>query len=308
MTRRQLETIRGITGGLEDVETLLEMHAEEGDASLVDEADEALVSLEASVEKAELTTFLDGPFDSKNAYVSIHPGAGGTESCDWAEILMRMYLRWAEKEDFEAEVLDQMPGEQAGIKSATIHIKGPYAFGHLQSERGVHRLVRISPYDSSSRRHTSFASVDVSPEIEEDLEIEIHDSDLRIDVYRSGGPGGQGVNTTDSAVRIVHEPSGIVVTCQNERSQLSNKLTAMRILKAKLYQREMEKQEEELARQRGEKKEIGWGSQIRSYVMQPYTMVKDLRTSYENAAIDRVLDGDLTPFIRAWLLWSKGAS
>ena len=288
---------------LDDVETLLEL-CQEGDGKEgVDDLEEEFNSLVVSLDQAELATYLTGPYDANNCIVSIHPGAGGTESCDWAQMLLRMFTRWAEREGFGIEQLDFLPGDQAGVKSATILIKGDYAYGYLQSERGVHRLVRISPFDASARRHTSFTSVDVYPEVESDTEVEINPDDLRIDTYRASSAGGQHVNTTDSAVRITHIPSGIVTSCQNERSQHANKNVAMRVLRARLVEEKLRKQEEEMAKLKGEKKDIGWGSQIRSYVMQPYTMVKDHRTNHETSSIDKVLDGELTPFMRSFLTW-----
>ena len=250
-----------------------------------------------------MATYLTGPYDANNCILSIHPGAGGTESCDWAQMLLRMFTRWAEREGFGVENLDFLPGDQAGVKSATILIKGDYAYGYLQGERGVHRLVRISPFDASARRHTSFTSVDVYPEVESDTEVDINPDDLRIDTFRASSAGGQHVNTTDSAVRITHIPSGIVTSCQNERSQHANKTVAMRVLRARLVEEKLRKQEEAMAKLKGEKKEIGWGSQIRSYVMQPYTMVKDHRTNHETSSVDKVLDGELTPFMRSFLTW-----
>jgi peptide chain release factor 2 len=249
----------------------------------------------------ELKTLLSGPYDTNNAIVELHPGAGGTESQDWADMLYRMYTRYAQKRKFKVEVLDYQAGEEAGIKSVTFLIKGAYAYGYLKAERGVHRLVRISPFDSNARRHTSFASVDVIPELNEDIAIDIKDEDLKIDVYRSGGAGGQSVNTTDSAVRITHLPTNIVVICQNERSQLKNKEQAMSVLKAKLVQEEIKKQEETVKNIKGEQKDIAWGSQIRSYVFHPYQMVKDHRTNYEVAQVDLVMDGEIDGFINAYL-------
>ena len=239
--------------------------------------------------------------------MSIHPGAGGTESQDWAEMLLRMYLRWGEEHDYAVELLERQDGEEAGIKSATFAVRGPYAFGYLRSEAGVHRLVRISPFDAQSRRHTSFASVDIYPEVEDDVEIDIDEKDLRIDTYRSSGAGGQHVNKTESAVRITHLPTNIVVSCQNQRSQFKNRATAMKILRSRLYEREMERRAEEQAKREGEKKEIGFGSQIRSYVLHPYRMVKDHRTGREIGNTDRVLDGDLDPFIEAWLTGERAS-
>jgi peptide chain release factor 2 len=246
---------------------------------------------------------MGGEHDASNAYVEIHPGAGGTESQDWAEMLERMYLRWCERQDLSVEVIDEQPGEEAGIKSATLLVSGSYAYGNLKSENGIHRLVRISPFDSQSRRHTSFASVHVYPEVDDEVDLEIEEKDVRVDRYCSSGPGGQGVNTTYSAVRLVHIPTGIIVTCQNERSQIKNLASAMKVLKARLYEVEMSKREEEMEKIKGPKKDISWGNQIRSYVLQPYRMVKDLRTGHEVGDADRVLDGDLDPFIEAYLEW-----
>jgi len=254
------------------------------------------------VESAELQKLLGGVHDAANAIVSIHPGAGGTESQDWAEMLLRMYLRWAEKKDFKTEMIDYQEGEEADIKSATFTVTGPYAYGYLSSEVGVHRLVRISPFDAAKRRHTSFASVFVFPEIDEDVQVEINEKDLRIDTYRSSGKGGQHVNVTDSAVRITHIPTGVVTQCQNERSQHRNKEMAMKVLRARLYDLKMKEQQEKVEAMHDTKKEIAWGNQIRSYVFQPYRMVKDHRTKVEIGDVDRVMDGDLDPFIKAFLL------
>jgi peptide chain release factor 2 len=251
--------------------------------------------------RLELELKLSGPDDDKNALVVVHPGAGGTESQDWAEMLLRMYLRWAEREGYEVELLDRLDGEEAGIKSATLQVAGDFAYGYLKSEKGVHRLVRISPYDAQSRRHTSFASVDVFPEVDESVNIEILDKDLRIDTYRSSGAGGQHVNKTESAVRITHLPTNIVVSCQNERSQMKNRATAMKMLRSRLYDLEMQRRADEQAVREGEKREIAWGSQIRSYVLHPYRMVKDHRTGTEVGDADSVLDGELDAFIEAFL-------
>ncbi|MBI4868385.1 MAG: peptide chain release factor 2 [Candidatus Wallbacteria bacterium] len=304
LVKSQRDQMQRIQGKYDDVATLFEMYQESPEQSLLDEAGKSLPDLDGLVDKAENQVFLNEKYDARNAIVSIHPGAGGTESCDWAQMLMRMFVRWAEREGYGVDTVDVLPGEVAGIKSATLIVKGEFAYGYMKSERGVHRLVRISPFDSAARRHTSFVSVDVMPEIEEEIEITINPTDLRIDVYRAGGPGGQGVNTTDSAVRITHLPTNIVVTCQNERSQTSNKITAMRVLKSRLLQEELKKQEEEMAKQRGVKKEIAWGSQIRSYVLQPYQMIKDHRTDLESPLVDRVLDGEIDGFIRAFLKWN----
>ncbi len=257
--------------------------------------------LVGELDQLEIASFLTGQFDKNNAILSIQSGAGGTESNDWADLLFRMYNRWAERRGFTVEVQDVQPGDQAGISKATLLLKGENAYGYVKAERGVHRLVRISPFDANKRRHTSFCAVDVIAEINEDIEVEVNDSDLRIDVYRSSGKGGQGVNTTDSAVRITHLPSGIVVVCQNERSQIKNKAAAMQVLKARLYEKKLDEQRSEMERFYGEKGEIGFGSQIRSYVLQPYQMVKDLRTGISTSDTQGVLDGDVDRFIYAWL-------
>src|SRR5690348_10607248 len=284
----------------EDLRVLWEMATEAGDESETPGIEQGLAALEKDLEAFSVKIVLSGPQDKKNAILSIHPGAGGTESQDWAQMLMRMYLRWAERAGFKAEVVDLLVGEEAGIKSATIELTGEYAYGHLKGEAGVHRLIRISPFDASRRRHTSFASVAVIPEIE-DVEVVVRDEDLRSDVYRSSGPGGQGVNTADSAVRITHLPSGIVVACQNERSQLRNRDTAMRILKSRLFQIYEQKQKQELADLTGEKKEIAFGSQIRTYTFAPYQIIKDHRTGVEVGNVEAVMDGGIDPFIRAFL-------
>jgi peptide chain release factor 2 len=257
--------------------------------------------LVAELDQLELASFLSGQFDHNNAILSIQAGAGGTESCDWTDMLFRMYSRWAERRGFTLEVQDVQAGDQAGITKATLVIKGENAYGYVKAERGVHRLVRISPFDANKRRHTSFAAVDVVAEITEEVAIEIPESDIRVDVYRSSGKGGQGVNTTDSAVRITHLPTGMVVVCQNERSQIKNRASAMSVLKARLYEKRLDEQRSEMERFYGEKGEIGWGSQIRSYVLQPYQMVKDLRTGMSTSDTQGVLDGDLDRFIYAWL-------
>ncbi|HSR53455.1 MAG TPA: peptide chain release factor 2 [Acidobacteriota bacterium] len=290
---------RSCKSALEDLEAWLEL-AEEGE-DVEDEIASGLKSLEAKVEATELEALLSGPHDHSNAFVTIHSGAGGTESQDWAEMLSRMYLRWCEQSGYKTEVIDYQPGEEAGIKSITFLAKGDLAYGYLSAEIGVHRLVRISPFDAGARRHTSFASVFVSPEIEEDIEIDIDEKDLRIDTYRSSGAGGQHVNVTDSAVRITHEPSGIVVQCQNERSQHRNKDMAMKMLKSKLFELEMEKKRQELDKLEQSKSDIAWGSQIRSYVLHPYRMVKDHRTKVEIGNVDAVLDGDLDRLIQPYL-------
>jgi peptide chain release factor 2 len=263
--------------------------------------DRQVAAMVAELDKLEIASFLTGQFDKNNAIFSIQSGAGGTEANDWADMLFRMYNRWAERRGFTLEVQDVQAGDQAGISKATMLIKGDNAYGYCKAERGVHRLVRISPFDANQRRHTSFCAIDVVAEITDDIKIEIPETELRIDVYRSSGKGGQGVNTTDSAVRITHIPSGIVVVCQNERSQLKNKASAMGILKARLYEKRQDEQRSEMERFYGEKGEIGWGSQIRSYVLQPYQMVKDLRTGVETSNTQAVLDGDLDRFINGWL-------
>ena len=279
--------------------------AREGEA-VTEDLKREIGALRETVDALETRTLLSGEFDAKNAIVTIHPGAGGTESQDWAEMLMRMYLRWAEREGLEAVLNDYQAAEEAGIKSATFTVTGDYAYGLLTSEIGVHRLVRISPFDQAKRRHTSFASVFVSPEIDESIQVEIKPDDIKIDTYRSGGAGGQHVNTTDSAVRLTHFPTGIVVSCQNERSQHKNRDRAMKILRSKLYEYELEKKREVSKKLEDSKLDIGFGSQIRSYVLHPYRMVKDLRTKIEVGDVDRVLEGDLRPFIRAFLLLKRG--
>jgi len=285
----------------EDIETLLELAESEEDESLSEEIQSELLELEKELDQIEFKLMLNGPHDRNNAIVEIHPGAGGTESQDWADMLLRMYLRWCEKKNFRTQIVDLQQGDEAGIKSATVIVTGEYAYGYLRAEAGVHRLVRLSPFDANHRRHTSFASVSAFPDIEDDVEVEIDESDLRIDTFRSGGPGGQHVNTTDSAVRITHLPTGIVSQCQNERSQHKNKEVAMKVLKARLYEYELEKKNEEMAKIRGEKRDIAFGSQIRSYVFHPYRMVKDLRTDVEVGDVDRVMNGDLDGFIEAYL-------
>lgn len=285
---------------------LAEISMLEEEAEMTAEIGQGLDNIRAELNELELTQLLGGKYDRNSAIISLHPGAGGLESQDWAEMLMRMYTRWAEKRKFAVEILDYLPDVEAGIKSVTLLIKGEYAFGYLKAEKGVHRLVRISPFDSSGRRHTSFASLDVIPEVAEDSEVEISPEDLRIDTFRASGAGGQHINTTDSAVRITHIPTGTVVSCQNERSQHSNRLAAMKILRAKLAELQRQEQEEELAKLRGEQREIGWGSQIRSYVFHPYSLVKDHRTNVEVGNSNAVIDGDIDVFIDAWLRWQAG--
>lgn len=287
----------------EDIETLIEMGNEENDPSLIPEIQEELDTFINKLESMKIKTLLSGEYDSNNAILKLNAGAGGTESCDWAGMLYRMYTRWAERKGFTVEVLDYLDGDEAGIKSVTFQVNGKNAYGYLKSEKGVHRLVRISPFNAQGKRQTSFVSLDVMPDIEEEIDLDIKDEDLRIDTYRSSGAGGQHINKTSSAIRITHLPTGIVVQCQNERSQFQNKDKAMQMLKAKLYLLEKQKNAEKLSGIRGEVKEIGWGNQIRSYVMQPYTMVKDHRTNAEISNTNAVLDGNLDPFINAYLKW-----
>jgi peptide chain release factor 2 len=284
---------------------LNELALSESDAGVSAEVVAALADIRKQLDALEVRTLLGGSYDEHDAIITIHPGAGGTESQDWAEILLRMYLRWAERNGFEATVIEAQVGEEAGLKSATVTVKGRFAYGMLSAERGVHRLVRISPFDAAKRRHTSFASFDVVPILEEDTLIDIPSSDLRLDVFRSSGPGGQSVNTTDSAVRITHLPTGIVVTCQTERSQLQNKATAMRVLQARLADLMRQSHVAKLEELRGERRDIAFGSQIRSYVLHPYQMVKDHRTAYETSNVNAVLDGDIDELIRAWLAWRR---
>lgn len=287
-----------ITNNFEIVEELKNSYDEE----LLELVSNEINNIKNEIDDVEVLLLLSGPYDKENAIVEIHSGAGGTEACDWVNMLYRMYTRWCEKKNYKVEVIDSQPGEEVGIKSLTMFVKGMNAFGYLKNEKGVHRLVRISPFDSNARRHTSFASIDVTPLIENsDIKIEINPSDIRVDVYRSSGCGGQGVNTTDSAVRITHFPTKIVVTCQNERSQIQNKEKAMEVLKSKLYQLEMEKRNNELKELKGNQNDINFGSQIRSYVMCPYSMVKDHRTNVETSSVDKVLDGDIDLFINASL-------
>ena len=280
---------------------ILELIKLEPSDEIQQELESSLVNIEKTLDELEISTLLSGEHDSSDCYLEIHPGAGGTESCDWASMLQRMYMRFCDKNDLSYDVIEYQPGEEAGIKSVTLHIKGSFAYGYLKCERGVHRLVRISPFDSNKRRHTSFASVSVVPEIDQSINIEIKEEDIRIDTYCASGHGGQGVNTTPSAVRITHFPSKIVVTCQNERSQIQNKETCMKVLKSKLYQIELEKKEQEMAALKGISTGIDFGSQIRSYVLEPYTLVKDNRTNFEMGDASKVLDGEVKPFIEAML-------
>ena len=287
----------------EEIGLMIEMGYEENDPAIVPEIQKMVDEFSDELEALRLRTLLTGEYDGNNAIMRLNAGAGGTESCDWCSILYRMYCRWAESKGFSVEMLDYLAGEEAGIKSVTLQINGENAFGYLKSERGVHRLVRISPFNANGKRQTSFVSCDVMPDIEEDLDVEINQDDLRIDTYRSSGAGGQHINKTSSAIRITHIPTGIVVQCQNERSQFQNKDKAMQMLKAKLYMLKQQENAEKLSDIRGDVKEIGWGNQIRSYVLQPYTMVKDLRTGEETGNVANVLDGGLDPFISAYLRW-----
>ena len=298
-----VETFAKLNGQFEDIEALIELGNEENDASLVDEVKEELVEFEATLEGIRMKTLLSGEYDKDNAILSLHAGAGGTESCDWAGMLYRMFTRWAADKGFSVEVLDSLDGDEAGIKSITFQVNGENAYGYLKSERGVHRLVRISPFNAAGKRQTSFVSCDVMPDIEEDIDIEVRDEDIRVDTYRSSGAGGQHINKTSSAIRITHYPTGIVVQCQNERSQHMNKDKAMQMLKAKLYLLKQQENAKKAEGIRGEVTEIGWGNQIRSYVMQPYTLVKDHRTGVETGSVDRVMDGKIDLFINGYLKW-----
>lgn len=300
-----IEKIEGLKIRFEDIYTLIEMAYEENDESLIEEIADELKSFEEMFEEMRIQTLLSGEYDKDNAIVTLHAGAGGTESCDWASMLYRMYSRWAERKGFSVEVLDFLDGDVAGIKAITFQVNGENAYGYLKSEKGVHRLVRISPFNAAGKRQTSFASCDVVPDIEDEIDIEINEDDLRIDTYRASGAGGQHINKTSSAVRITHLPTGIVVQCQNERSQHSNKDKAMQMLKAKLYLLKEQEQADKVSDIRGEIKEIGFGNQIRSYVMQPYTLVKDHRTNAESGNVGSVLDGNIDLFINAYLKEQK---
>lgn len=286
---------------LENIEVSYELLKEEKDQELFQELEKELAEFHTTINNFELQMLLSGPYDANNALLELHPGAGGTESQDWTSMLLRMYQRWAESKNFKVETLDYLPGDEAGVKSVTLNIKGHNAYGYLKAEKGVHRLVRISPFDSSGRRHTSFASCDVMPEFGDDVEVDIKTEDIKVDTYRASGAGGQHVNKTDSAIRLTHLPTNIVVTCQSERSQIKNRSTAMKMLKSKLYQVELDKQQQELDDIRGEQKEIGWGSQIRSYVFHPYSMVKDHRTHLDVGNAQGVMDGNINMFIDAYL-------
>lgn len=304
--RVQVEPWKEAGKSCADLAELVELLEMEEDADTQAEVVSGVVALAKHLDHLDFQAMLSEETDSNNCYLHIHAGAGGTESCDWAGMLMRMYLRWAEMREFKAEEIEYQSGDEAGVKSVTLHIKGDYAFGYLKSEIGVHRLVRISPFDANSRRHTSFASVFATPEIDDSIDIEIRDEDVRVDTYRASGAGGQHINKTDSAVRLTHTPTNTIVSCQNERSQHKNKALAMKILKARLYQLELAKRREEQDVVEGQKTEIGWGSQIRSYVFQPYQMVKDLRTSWETGNISSIMDGNLDPMMEAYLRYSAG--
>jgi peptide chain release factor 2 len=303
---RKLNGYRELEGELDDLEALEEMADE--DESIAAEVEEARSNVESKLAELEEERLFAGPYDAGDAVVTVHAGTGGTDSQDWAEMLLRMLMRWAERRHFQVEMMEASPGEEAGIKSATFIARGENAYGLFSAEKGVHRLVRISPFDAQSRRHTSFALVEVSPMVDDVTDVDIDEQDLQIDTYRASGAGGQHVNKTDSAVRITHRPSGIVVQCQNERSQSSNKATAMAMLRSRLLEREEQKRQEELAKEKGEAENVTWGSQIRSYVLQPYTMVKDHRTGHEMGDAQRVLDGDLDGFVRAELLRRAGSA
>ncbi len=311
--KRRLEEFAALEARFADLQTTEELvreelHDDAVDDELLDELVQGLAELERELDRGEEKRFFSGRYDDAGAILTIHPGAGGTESQDWAEMLLRMYLRWFERRGFSVEVNDSQEGDEAGLKSATLTVEGENAYGVLQSEKGVHRLVRMSPFDSANRRHTSFVGVEVSPLVSDDVDVDIDEKDLRVDTYRSSGAGGQHVNKTSSAVRITHLPTGIVVQCQNERSQLQNRAVAMRILKSRLVEREEEKRAAELARERGEQQAVNFGSQIRSYVLHPYQMVKDLRTGYEVGNTQGVLDGDIDGFVHAYLVWRAGGS
>ncbi|PLX65727.1 MAG: peptide chain release factor 2 [Denitrovibrio sp.] len=303
--KRKLEEWNNLISLKEDIDVLIELFRE-GEEGMEGDIEESINSLAKIVADFELKLVLSAQNDGNNAIITINSGAGGTEANDWAAMLYRMYTQYAERQGYKYDILDYMEGEEAGIKNAVINVKGPFTYGYLKGETGVHRLVRISPFDSANRRHTSFAAVFVTPEIEDDIEIDISESDLEIDTYRASGAGGQHVNTTDSAVRITHVPTNTVVTCQSERSQHKNKAHAMKILKSRLYELEIDKKNEEKQKLENTKTEIGWGNQIRSYVMHPYKMVKDLRTRHETGNVDSVMDGNLDPFIRAYLLYTAG--
>jgi peptide chain release factor 2 len=303
--KAKLDPLKTLDQKIADLQTLLELTIEDAGDQAQRELQTEFNATAKELDALELRVLLGGPMDRNNAIISLHSGAGGTEANDWANMLLRMYQRFAEKSKYSVELLNIQPGDEAGISSATLLVKGEFAYGRLKAEHGVHRLVRISPFNSAGKRQTSFASLDVIGEVDDNIDIKIEEKDIRVDVYRSGGPGGQGVNTTDSAVRITHLPSGLVVTCQNERSQIKNRATAMGVLKARLYELELDKKRAEMEKHYGEKGEIGWGRQIRSYVLQPYQMVKDLRTGEQTSDVQGVLDGDLDKFIEAFLRGKK---
>lgn len=301
--KQDVQTYDELQSMADDIDTMIELGYEENDDSLIPEIGEMIDEFEHTFDSIRMKTLLSGEFDADNAILTLHAGAGGTEACDWADMLYRMYSRWAVAKGYDLEVLDFMDGDEAGLKSITFQVNGENAYGYLKSEKGVHRLVRISPFNAAGKRQTSFASCDVMPELEEDLEVEINDEDLKIDTYRASGAGGQHINKTSSAVRITHLPTGIVVQCQNERSQFMNKDKAMKILKSRLYLLKLQENKERVDEVRGELTDIAWGNQIRSYVMQPYKMVKDLRTNEETGNVDAVMDGDIDRFINAYLKW-----
>lgn len=309
---QQIKTLRdaveapdALAREIEDAQVLIELAQAEEDPSMEAEIASVVAQIEAQLNRMEVASLLNDPRDTKPAIINIHPGAGGTESCDWAGMLYRMIIRYCERHDFTVELMDYQPGDEAGLKSATLTVEGPFAYGNLKSEDGVHRLVRISPFDANSRRHTSFAAIQVLPQIDDDIEIEVREEDLKMDVFRSSGPGGQKVNKTSSAVRLTHLPTGIVVACQIERSQHRNRDTALQLLKAQLYDREVKKKEAEAAAMRDAQMDVAWGSQIRSYVLHPYQMVKDHRTDVETSNVDRVLDGEIDLFSEAYLKWKR---